>query len=597
MSATLVSPLSAEQSASLQQLIGKMSPDQVTWVSGFFSGLLAHQHANGSSALTDIPVAPLAAVRELTLLYGSHTGNGKALAKQLQRKAIEAGFSVNVHDMAGFRIRQLKDIHHLVLIVSTHGEGEPPAAAKELYDYLHSPRAPRLDGLKYSILALGDRSYARFCQTGKDFDRQLETLGASRITDRADCDVVFQKDFDAFAGRLFKALGEPGSATQPQVLSGTLAETSQAATKWEPATVRLLSKQHLHARHSDRQTIHLELEAPAGLLNYQPGDALGVWPANSPVVVDTFLTATGLDGETSVIVNGQAITFYEALFRHYELALATPDVVQRIKDAKIPLERPELISEPERSRAFIHGKTLAEVFSEAGINATAGQVIEVLRPMQPRLYSISSSPVWAEGEVHLTVGVVRYETWNTPREGVCSCYLSDQVQEGDLLTVYIQPNDHFRLPENPETPVIMVGAGTGIAPFRAFVQHREATGQKGKNWLFFGNRYFESEFLYQTEWQAALRDGSLTRMEVAFSRQGSEKVYVQHRIRQYARELYQWIAEGAHVYVCGDMKHLAPDVEKALTEVVMDEGQMTWFEATDYVLGMQRDKRYQKDVY
>lgn len=592
MSVSAFGPLSANQSAALQHFVGQLSPEQVTWVSGFFSGLISREMPSVKSELPQ----PAPTAKELTILYGSHTGNGKSLARSLQRRAVEAGLSVNVQDMATFRVRQLKDLQQLAIIVSTHGEGEPPAAAKELYDFLHSSRAPRLDHLQYSILALGDRSYAKFCQTGKDFDKRLEALGAKKIVDRIDCDVVFKKEYENWAEKLMAVAVVQRNST---VISTVPLEPDivQVATKWEPATVKVLAKQQLHGRDSDRQTIHLELEAPQGLLDYQPGDALGIWPANSPAQIDAFLIATGLNSEEQVVVGDNTLSLYEALFRHFELGQATPDVLQRVKEAGIVADRPELIADPDRLRAFVHGKTVAEVFSEAGIKLTANHVVEILRPMQPRLYSISSSPVWAEGEVHITVAVVRYETWGTPREGVCSCYLADQVHEGDLLSVYIQPNDHFRLPDNPDTPVIMIGAGTGVAPFRSFVQHREAIGQNGRNWLFFGNRYFESEFLYQTEWQNALKDGSLTRMDVAFSRQGAEKVYVQHRMRENAKELYNWVNDGAHVYICGDMKHLAPDVEKALTEIIMEEGHMTWFEAKDYVLDMQREKRYQKDVY
>lgn len=595
MSLSAISPLSASQSATLQQLVGQLSSEQLTWVSGFFSGLTARGELPAVSAFPQTFPTP-AAAKELTILYGSHTGNGKSLARSLQRRAVEAGLTVNVQDMATFRVRQLKDLQQLALIVSTHGEGEPPAAAKELYDYLHSQRAPRLEQLQFSVLALGDRSYAKFCQTGKDFDKRLEELGAKRTNERVDCDVVFKKDYETWAEKLLAATSAQRSSS---VITASPLEPDEAqvATKWEPATVKVLAKQSLHGRDSDRQTIHLELEAPQGLLNYQPGDALGIWPANSPAQIDAFLAATGLHSEEQVTVGENTVSLYEALFRHFELGQATPDVLQRVKEAGIVPGRPELIADPERLRAFIHGKTVAEVFAEAEIKPTANQAVEILRPMQPRLYSISSSPVWAEGEVHITVAVVRYETWGTPREGICSCYLADQVHEGDLISVYIQPNDHFRLPERPETPVIMIGAGTGVAPFRSFVQHREATGENGRNWLFFGNRYFESEFLYQTEWHNALKDGVLTRMDVAFSRQGTDKVYVQHRMRENAKELYNWVNDGAHIYVCGDMKHLAPDVEKALTEIIMEQGQMTWFEASDYVLDMQREKRYQKDVY
>lgn len=597
----MITPLTPEQAAQFSSLISGLSKDQITWISGYFAGLnAANSQSNHLAEKKQLPnEAPSAHQTELTILYGSRTGNGESIAKKAQKIAIQHGFSAVLKNMEDYKTRDLKSEKNLLVIVSTHGEGEPPFQAKEVHEFIHSKRAARLEGVNYSVLALGDRSYLKFCQTGIEFDSQLHELGANRIHPRVDCDTSFEEDANRWIEETLKAFG--GSAVVPaHVISepqSSASHTESGYNKKNPFNAPVLEKSKLHGRGSDRQTLHVELSLENSGLIYQPGDSAGILPTNAPELVNELIETLHLNAETIVNTGNAKVSLYEALFRYYEIANVTSDVISKYADLIGNKELKALTQDHAKLKEYVYGKDIVDLFQNYPSDIKAEQLIGILRKLQARLYSISSSPLVHPDEVHLTVGVVKYESTGRLRNGVCSTFFSDRISDNETVPIFIEQNPNFRLPEDNKTPIIMVGAGTGVAPYRSFVEHRQELGNSGKSWLFFGNRFFQSEFLYQLEWQSFLKEGSLSKLDVAFSRDGSEKSYVQHKILKNSKEVYQWLEEGGHFYVCGDMKKMANDVNEALITVVQKEGGRSRELAVEYVTALQKAKRYQTDVY
>ena len=602
---TTISPLAIEQLEQFTQLTGSFSKEQLLWASGYLAGLSA-QYATPDTKPQTVVKAPTTQ-NTLTILYGSRTGNGEGLAKKAKKLAEELHISATLKSMADYKVRDLQSEKNLLIIVSTHGEGVPPFAARELHEFIYSKRAPKLDGINYAVLALGDSGYFQFCKTGKDFDEQLEKLGAKRIVPRIACDV----DFEAAAEKWLQstipafATGEvPASETSQQfrmVLPNQ--ETKQEKeellySKKNPFSAPVFEKILLHGKGTKRQTLHIELsteDAPG--LTYEPGDAAGVLPVNSVDLINEVLVETGLDAGEQVLINGKQKNLESALYRDVELSKITTDVVARYLSFA-PNEKLQKLSEDaEKFKAYLEGRDIVDLLQDYPATIDAINLIKILRPLQPRYYSISSSPKAFPGELHLTVGVVNYENAGRAKRGTCSTFLSELSVEDEKVPLFIESNPAFRLPQDDETSIIMVGAGTGIAPYRAFVQHRELADKRGKSWLFFGNRNFETEFLYQREWQDFLKTGALTNMDVAFSRDGDKKVYVQDRLLEKGSEVFQWLEDGAHFYICGDMKNMARHVQDTLVKIVEKEGVMSKEHAQEYVDNLEKDKRLQLDVY
>lgn len=493
------------------------------------------------------------------------------------------------------------------MLVSTHGEGEPPDNAISFYEFLHSKRAPKLDHLAYSVLALGDTSYEFFCQTGKDFDKRLEELGGKRLTPRVDCDVDFDEPAAEWINRVLQSLTEltaaPGTAAPTAISAASLSASAESEySRSHPFQAEILENLNLNGRGSERETRHLELSLEGSNLQYEPGDSLGVYPENHPQLVEDLITAMDWRGEEAVATdkNGTERPLREALLRHYEITVLTKPLIEQVAKLTGNSGLQELLSAGREAelRAYIQERDLLDLVQDYGLKGiAASEFVTTLRKIPARLYSIASSPSAYPDEVHLTVRTVRYEAHGRNRYGVCSVQLAERAQIGDKLPVFVQHNPNFKLPANPDTPIIMIGPGTGVAPFRAFVGEREESGAQGKNWLFYGDQHFSTDFLYQIEWQRWLKDGVLTRMDVAFSRDTDKKVYVQHRMLEKSKELYQWLEEGAYVYVCGDEKRMAHDVHAALTAIIEREGGMSPEKAAEYVSLMQQQKRYQRDVY
>ncbi|MFD2096409.1 assimilatory sulfite reductase (NADPH) flavoprotein subunit [Corallincola platygyrae] len=592
--------LNQEQLLRLQQAVGDFNSAQLTWVSGYLAGL-----ANAGGAAASIPApaeAPVAAGGSLTILYGTQSGNGKAVAAQLQAQAEAKGLSTKLVSMADYPAKQLKKETHLAVVVSTHGEGDPPDEAEELHALLGSKRAPKLADLKFSVLALGDSSYEFYCQTGKDFDERLAKQGGTRLLDRIDCDVDFEAAAEAWRNQLVDLLAEELAAVHAPVQAGVAANTSVSATasqydKKHPFTASLLANQKITGRDSIKDIRHVEIDLEGSGLAYRPGDSLGIWFDNDVALVDELLGLLDVDPASEVKLDDDTLSLKDALTSKYELTQLVPSFVKAYAELANSDELSKLVEDATALREFIGERQVIDVVRQYPAKLTAEQLQGCLRRITPRLYSIASSQADVEEEVHLTVGVVRYDAFGEEHLGGASGYLAERLEEGGEVKVFIENNDHFRLPESGDTPVIMVGPGTGIAPFRAFLQEREANDAEGDNWLFFGNPTFTEDFLYQTEIQRYVKSGVLSKIDLAWSRDQAHKIYVQDKIRENGAELYAWLERGAHFYICGDASRMAKDVHEALIAVVAEHGGKSQEDAEAYVSDLRRAKRYQRDVY
>lgn len=602
------SPFNQEQAELLNRLLPTLTASQKAWLSGY---LAAVQTADAAAALETLPAeAPAASPaqpvsKEVTILFGSQTGNAQGLAENAAKTLTERGFQVTVSSMSDFKPNQLKKLKNLLIVVSTHGEGDPPDNALSFHEFLHGRRAPKLDDLRYSVLALGDTSYEFFCQTGKEFDQRLGELGGTRLHPRVDCDLDYDEPAAAWLDGVISSLNEgqeqgasaaPAQTAAPQAAGGVTVYSRK-----NPFRAEVLENLNLNGRGSNKETRHLELSLEGSGLTYEPGDALGIFPENDPELVDMLLKELKWDPNAAVAVDqGENLSLKEALTSYYEITVLTKKFIQQAAEI-IENEKLRELAAPENAdqlKAYIAGRDLIDFVRDFGPIATAPQeFVSILRKIPPRLYSIASSFAANPDEVHLTIGAVRYNAHGRDRKGVCSVLCAERLQPGDTLPVFIQPNKNFKLPENPETPIIMVGPGTGVAPFRSFMQEREETGASGKSWMFFGDQHFVTDFLYQTEWQKWLSEGVLTKMDVAFSRDTEEKVYVQHRMLEHSKELFEWLEEGAAFYVCGDKNNMAKDVQNALLEIIEKEGGKSREEAEAYLAEMKKQKRYQRDVY
>ncbi len=594
---TSLLPLSPEQLARLQAAVGEFSPTQMAWLSGYFWGMVNQQPGAAATPATAVPPA-----LTITLISASQTGNARRLAEQLRDDLLAAKLNVNLVNAGDYKFKQIAQERLLIVVASTQGEGEPAEEAVALHKFLFSKKAPKLPETAFAVFGLGDTSYEHFCQAGKDFDSKLAELGAQRLLDRVDADVEYQESAQQWRQQIVAALQArvpAQSATAAAVTqSGAVDEiTSSPYSKTAPLTAQLSVQQKVTGRNSEKDVRHIEIDLADSGLRYQPGDALGVWFDNDPALVDELLALLWLKGDEQVSVDGQNLPLAQALRSHFELTQNTTLIV----DKYAALSRDEtliaLLADKPALQQYAKNTPIVDMVRQAPSDLNADQLIALLRPLTPRLYSIASSQAETENEVHITVGVVRYDIDGRPRTGGASGYLADRLEvEGDIR-VFIEHNDNFRLPANPETPVIMIGPGTGIAPFRAFMQQREADGASGKNWLFFGNPHFTEDFLYQVEWQRYVKEGLLTRIDLAWSRDQAHKIYVQDKLRAQGAELWNWIQQGAHIYVCGDANRMAKDVEQVLLDVVAEHGAMDTEQADEYLSELRLARRYQRDVY
>jgi sulfite reductase (NADPH) flavoprotein alpha-component len=598
--------LDASQLSSITQLVQTCSPLQLAWASGFLAAkssmepLAANMLSGTASESTK--------AKTLTILFASQTGNAKGVAKKLSEQASAAGMSVNLKNIADYKAKALKSESHVLIVASTNGEGEPPDDALAFHELLHSKKAPKLDHLSYSVLSLGDSSYEFFCQTGKDFDQRFQALGGKQILERVDCDLDYDDEVSTWSSSIIDALKI--ELTQSENSTASTAASTQANTgesaqsqydKQNPFSAELLVSQKITGRDSAKNVSHVEIDLADSGLTYQPGDALGVWFDNSETLVDELLTALSLSAteEVSLKIAGNitSISLKKALIEQLEITQTAPAFISFWAGISNNDALKTIADDKTSARDFAANHQIIDVVKLYPGTVEAQAFVDALRKITPRLYSIASSQLEVEEEVHLTVGLVNYNIDEHERFGGASSYLTQRLEEGGNVKVFVEHNDNFRLPQNSETPIIMIGPGTGVAPFRAFMQEREANEATGDNWMFFGDQTFTQDFLYQVEWQNYLKSGLVTKLDVAFSRDQKQKIYVQDRIKENSADVYEWLQRGAHLYICGDANRMAKDVHETLVEVVATQGNKTIEQAEEYLKELRINKRYQKDVY
>ncbi|RBW65806.1 assimilatory sulfite reductase (NADPH) flavoprotein subunit [Vibrionales bacterium C3R12] len=595
---TLAAPLNDQQIGQLQQATSNLSPQQLAWVSGYFWGVSQDQSSESTSNTQPLGVASKPEGK-LTIIYASQTGNAKGVAEALAQEAKTFGITAALFDASDYKAKSLAKETHVIIVASTNGEGEAPDNAIELHEYLQSKKAPKLPNLKYGVIGLGDSSYEFFCQTGKDFDAFLSKQGATPFIERIDCDVDYENAVQQWRKEALDYVKDALSVNDADVvqLPVTPAVSHSQYTKQNPYTATLLTSQKITGRDSGKDVRHIEIDLEDSGLTYQAGDALGVWFENSAELVDEILSRVGLSGVESIEVDGDSLSIRSALIAKYEITSANPQFVTKYAELSGSKKLQKLVEDKDKLREYAASTQVIDVLSEKKTKLSAAQLSDILRRLTPRLYSIASSQSEVEEEVHLTVGVVEYLQGDDSRFGGASSFLSHRLEEGDEVKVFIENNNNFKLPQDDSAPIIMIGPGTGIAPFRSFIQERDNREAEGKNWLFFGDRTFTQDFLYQVEWQKYLKSGILTQLDVAFSRDQHEKVYVQHRILEQAEQVWQWLSDGAYLYVCGDANRMAKDVHDALIVVAQQQGNLSREQAEEYVSDLRKAKRYQRDVY
>ena len=595
-------PIGGPQLSKLAEAVANLSPTELIWASGFLFGLA---QSTGGAVVTagSAPAAAVAAqpTGSLTILVGSQTGNAKGVAESVKAQAEARGIPVSLVTMNDYKPKQLKKETHVLIVTSTYGEGEPPEAAADLHAQLKGGKIGKLFGLQFAVLGLGDSSYEFFCQTAKDFDAFFEKAEATRLQDAAILDVDYRAAADVWAASFLDKLAATLTAAPAAAAvagSAVIAAGHSAYDKFNPFAATLSTNQKITGRDSTKDIRHFEINLEGSGITYQPGDALGVWFDNDAAVVAEILALTGLTGDEQVTVSGKAAALSDALTNQFELTRLHAAFITGLAEISADDKLKALAADKDETRKFAANAQIVDVLKRFPTKLTAEQLVGLLRALSPRLYSIASAQSEVEEEVHLTVGVVRYpQEDGSVRSGGASSFLADRVSEGGEVRVFVEHNDNFRLPADSNTPVIMVGPGTGIAPFRSFIQERDAQGAEGKNWLFFGNPHFTQDFLYQVEWQKYVKSGLLTKIDLAFSRDQANKIYVQDKLKAKGAEVWKWLQDGAHFYVCGDANRMAKDVHDALVNIVVEHGGKNAEEAEEYVNELRRAKRYQRDVY
>jgi sulfite reductase (NADPH) flavoprotein alpha-component len=597
-------PLDAGRSELLHRVVEGLDPVALNWVSGFAAGV-AYARSQGvavaESSVEPAPAPRTESAARLAVVYGSQTGNGRRIAERLGQAAEAAGLAVRVYAARDYPLKDLAKERLLTVVVSTHGDGDPPDDARGFIEYLAGKRAPQLPQLRYSVLALGDSSYPKFCETGRQVDERLAALGAHRLFDRVDCDVDYERRVAPWLEQVVGSARDAlGAAVQPSNV--TRLRSVPAAPRYsreQPFTASVLANDRITGRGSTREVRHLEISLAGSGLEYRPGDALGVWHENPPRVVAGVLAALGATGDEPVDVDGRSRSLRDWLTHEREATrLTRPFLQQHALLAGSP-ELAEVLAagREDQLRALLTELQVVDVLRRYPAPWEPGAFVAALRPLVPRLYSIASSAAAVGEEAHLTVAVVDYECDGDRRLGAASAHLASLTDDAATVRVFVEPNERFRLPDDPSRDVIMIGPGTGVAPYRGFLQEREAQGATGRNWLVFGTRHFASEFLYQVEWQDAARKGLLHRVDLAFSRDAAPRAYVQDRLREAGAELFAWLEGGAHLYVCGDAQRMAPDVHAALVEIVATHGGLERDAAEAYLRRLADDRRYLRDVY
>ena len=591
---TIAPPLDSVQTEKVQDALSGLTPAQLQWVSGYVAGLAAGQDTVQSAVVQ--PAADPG--NTLTILYGSQTDNGRGVAEELAQSASGRGFAVKLESLADYKPANIKRESLVSLVISTHGEGDPPDDAELFHEFLLSGKAPQLKNLKFSVLALGDSSYVNFCQTGRELDTRLRELGAEQISPIVECDLDYEEPASRWLEDVVKTLPDE-LASVAEVPRLHAVKPVAIYDKRHPFEAEVLTNQKITGAKSTKDVRHIELSLEGSGLTYEPGDSLAVIADNPPQLIEELLSTLEFSGDEEVTIKDATIPIRDAFRTELEITAPSLGFLRAYAELADSEALADLL-QPERQAElseFLETRQIIDVLREHPASPGAGEFAATLRKLMPRSYSIASSLHANPDEVHLTVASVNYQAFGTEHWGAASTMLVDRISEGDKVKVFVESNPRFHLPSDGQAPVIMIGPGTGVAPFKAFVEERAERGATGKNWLFFGDRTFHSDFLYQLEWQRFLKRGTLHRMDVAFSRDQADKVYVQHRIEEHAAEVWEWLQQGAAIYVCGDAKHMAGDVHDALTNVLVSHGGYDADAAENYLKDLRRAGRYQRDVY
>lgn len=617
-------PFNEEQLALINQLLPMLTPEQQHWLSGYLlnpattsvsdnktdiqeneAGITETETSTSTDQSVSEPVSASTEPLDVHVLYGTETGNAEEIAETFETKLKSQNLNVHLWDMDDFPRDSLPEVEHLFIICSTQGVGEPPINALDLYDYLHGDDAPQLDQVNFAVLALGDQDFPDFCQAGKDFDHILGQLGANRVADRVDCDFDYEETAEQWITNMLELLTQASSNTNEETPSVenedvTIEEPQAPYSKSNPFQAEVLKNTILTQPEASREVRHLEISLEGYREAYEPGDSLVVIPQNDPVLVNQLIDALNWDAETPIQMNDSDSmrSLKEALTHDFEIAKLTPVLM---KNAAELLGNPMLnanIQKSEWVQNYIYGKDVIDLIRDfTPVALEPNMLPQLLRKLPPREYSIASSNKINPNSVHITVRVVKYEAHRRERFGVCSVQLADRTSVGDKLPVYLKKNPNFKFPYDTETPVIMIGAGTGIAPYRAYLQERAYLNLKGEQWLIFGNQNYHHDFLYKDDLEQWLEEGVLSKLDLAFSRETENKIYVQHRIEENSAEFYKWIQAGATIYLCGNKDEMASGVHESLIKVLIKEGNLDETEAEAYLTEMIKNQRYQRDVY
>ena len=588
---TVLPPIQAESLDVLQSAVAGYDRQQLLWSSGFLAGMAAVRVAEHLHPAIQEHIA----AEEFTwsIFYATETGNCRRVAESLAERSRAAGLRIELHDLRDYRPKALTKVENALFVIATHGIGEAPDGSEMFFEYWLSNRASRLESLNFSILSLGDSSYADFCEMGRVLDDRLQELGANAIADRVDCDLDFDALAIAWTDKVVARAKEISNADEsPRPAHLRAVADTPVVSRDQPFDAEILVNQKITGNGSSKDVRHIELSLEGSDLVYLPGDSLGVMPQNPRELVERLLDMLKLDGRQEVTTDGKKIALIEALTDHKEITVLNRPFLEAAAVGHRALQ--SIVTDRNKLAKFFNSRQVIDVIGDYPKAWQAQEFVDALRKLTPRLYSIASGPDTNPDEAHLTVSVVRYEQYGRCHWGSASNFLAGDAHQ---VPVYLESNDHFRLPADGDTPIIMIGAGTGVAPYRAFIEHRREHGQAGDNWLVFGDRNLSTDFLYQIEWLRYRKDGTLKHLDVAFSRDQPDKIYVQQRVLEQSKRVYSWLERGAHIYVCGDSDRMAKDVNDALLVVLHTEGGLSDERAAEYLGGLKSAHRYQRDVY
>ncbi|NOU59444.1 assimilatory sulfite reductase (NADPH) flavoprotein subunit [Marinifilum caeruleilacunae] len=585
--------INTEKLQEIDALIHDLKKEQLIWLNGYLSGKINGINNDNIPKLANVKTVS----EKITILYGTHTGHSKEIALDLYDRVRALGFTPALKALDEYKKNDLKKEEYLFLIVSTHGEGEPPIQAEDFHEFVLGKRAPKLEGTKYSVLALGDKSYKKYCQTGVDFDEAFKKLGGTPIVPIHKADVAYEE----VAGKWIEAIAGELKEIQPNSNQATSVENSPVTKKkfnrTNPYYAEVLEKVRITTEQSEKEIYHVEISLEDSEIEYQAGDSIGILPNNPVDLVDLIIQHFADDAERIVHVGGKDLSLFRALQHKLEITVLNREVIDKYNQIVKNKNLTALLENEDALDKYLYGADAIDLLEDFPGEITTDEFLTVLRVLYARLYSISSGPSQNPEEVHITVASVRYKHKKRDRNGACSTYLSDQINVGDHVPIFIDKNELFRLPAETDKPIIMVGAGTGIAPYRSFLQEIEQNDKNTNSWLFFGNQRFKEDFLYQVEWQKYLQKGVLNKLDVAFSRDQKEKEYVQDRLQQNASEVFQWLENGAHFYICGDKNNMAKDVQDSLKEIISAQGGISAEKADEYLKKLKKEKRLLLDVY